>query len=274
MIPRANITAWREVAPWPDNSQVEQDLILSRALVNIFQHPVVAKQAVFRGGTALHKLFFDPAGRYSEDIDLVQRKAGPIGDLLNAIREVLDPWLGDPKWKQGKGRFTLYYRFETTFVPRVNMRLKIEINTREHFNVLGLTHSNYSVTNPWFSGESKIITYSLAELLGTKMRALYQRKKGRDMFDLWIALTEQDVDQDEIVRCFNEYMTFGKATATRAQFEESMAGKMKDALFLGDIYPLLRPGLEYDVKAAWDLVHESLLHRLPGDPWKGLHERS
>lgn len=77
MIPRANITAWRATAPWPDNSQVEQDLILSRALADIFRHPVVADHAVFRGGTSLHKLFFDPAGRYSEDIDLVQRKAGP-----------------------------------------------------------------------------------------------------------------------------------------------------------------------------------------------------
>ncbi|MCD6498226.1 MAG: nucleotidyl transferase AbiEii/AbiGii toxin family protein [Deltaproteobacteria bacterium] len=154
MIPRANITAWRTTAPWPDNTQVEQDLILSRALVTMYKHPVVAEHAVFRGGTALHKLFFDPAGRYSEDIDLVQRKAGPIGGLINAIREVLDPWLGKPKWKQGKGRFTLYYRFETTFVPVVSMRLKVEINTREHFNVLGLDRRGYSVINPWFSGAS------------------------------------------------------------------------------------------------------------------------
>jgi len=270
MIPRANITAWRTTAPWPDNTQVEQDLILSRAMVTMYKHPMVAEHAVFRGGTALHKLFFAPAGRYSEDIDLVQREAGPIGGLINAIREVLDPWLGKPKWKQGKGRFILYYRFETTFVPVVSMRLKVEINTREHFNVLGLDRRGYSVRNPWFSGESEISTYRLAELLGTKMRALYQRKKGRDLFDLWFALTDHEVGPEEIVRCFTEYMTYGGISATRAQFEESMAGKIKDALFCDDIYPLLRPGLDYDVKAAWDLVHESLVSRLPGDPWKGV----
>ncbi len=269
MIPRANITNWRRAAPWPDNSQVEQDLILSRALVAMYGNPVVAEQAVFRGGTALHKLFFEPAGRYSEDIDLVQRAAGPIGELIDAIRETLDPWLDKPKWKQGKGRFTLYYRFETTFVPVVNMRLKIEINTREHFSTLELERRGYTVTNPWFSGEAEITTYRLAELLGTKMRALHQRKKGRDLFDLWLALTKNEVEPDEIVRCFAEYMTFGETSATRAQFEESMTAKMKDALFLGDIYPLLRPGLDYDVRVAWDLVHELLVNRLPGDPWKG-----
>ena len=269
MIPRANITAWRIAAPWPDNTQVEQDLLLSRALVAMYERPAVAEQAVFRGGTALHKLFFDPPGRYSEDIDLVQREAGPIGGLVDAIREALDPWLGKPKWKQGKGRFTLYYRVDTTFVPVVRMRLKVEINTREHFNVLGLQRREYAVSNPWFSGEADIATYSLAELLGTKMRALYQRKKGRDLFDLWLALTEQDVDPDEIVRCFMRYMTFGETAATRAQFEANMAAKLEDALFVNDITPLLRPGLEYDIDSAWELVQESLVRRLPGEPWKG-----
>jgi len=269
MIPRANITAWRTAAPWPDNTQVEQDLLLSRALVAMYERPAVAKHAVFRGGTALHKLFFDPPGRYSEDIDLVQRDAGPVGGLVDGIRDALDHWLGKPKWKQGKGCFTLYYRFDTTFVPVVRMRLKVEINTREHFNVLGLQQRGYTVANAWFSGEADVATYSLAELLGTKMRALYQRKKGRDLFDLWVALTEQDVDPDEIVRCFTRYMTFGETAATRAQFEANMSAKLKDALFIKDITPLLRPGINYDINNAWELVHQLLIRRLPGDPWKG-----
>ena len=269
MIPRANITAWRTVAPWPENSQVEQDLVLSRALVTMFEHPTVAELALFRGGTALHKLFFDMPGRYSEDIDLVQRTAGPIGGLVNAIREVLDPWLGKPHWKQGQGRFTLYYRFNTTFVPVVRMRLKVEINTREHFSVLEAQRRDYSVANPWFSGEARVTTYGMAELLGTKMRALYQRKKGRDLFDLWLGLAEREIEPEQVVRCFTEYMAYGGATGSRAQFEANMAGKMDDVLFLDDINPLLRPGLAYDANAAWDLVHESLLPRLPDDPWKG-----
>jgi hypothetical protein len=52
VIPRANITAWRAVAPWPANEQVEQDLVLSRALVVMFGEKDVADRVVFRGGTA------------------------------------------------------------------------------------------------------------------------------------------------------------------------------------------------------------------------------
>jgi hypothetical protein len=44
LIPRANITAWRKVAPWPSDAHVEQDLVLSRALVELFSRPVVAER--------------------------------------------------------------------------------------------------------------------------------------------------------------------------------------------------------------------------------------
>ena len=174
MIPKAAITAWRKTAPWSEDWQVEQDLILSRALVDMFSRRIVAEQAVFRGGTALHKLFFDPPGRYSEDIDLVQRNAGPIGPLVNEIRDALDPWLGQPKWKASKGRFTLYYRFTTTMAPVVQARVKLEINTREHFSVHGFAARAFEVESRWFSGRAEITTYSFSELMGTKLRALYQ----------------------------------------------------------------------------------------------------
>lgn len=269
MIPRANITAWRALAPWPSDAQVEQDLVLSRALVAIFGKPDVADQIVFRGGTALRKLFFDPPERFSEDIALVQREAGPIGGLINSMRDELDSWLGEPKWKQGKGRFTLIYRFETSFEPVVRMRLKIEINTREHFSVLGLEQREYSVINPWFSGSVALTTYKLAELLGTKMRAFYQRKKGRDLYDLWRALRSTNANGEEIVKCFKSYMERDDAAVSRAEFEANLAGKTSDDVFLEDLQLLLPMGVDYDPISAAAEVREELLTKLPGKPWKG-----
>ena len=87
MIPRAYVTEWRDRAPWPSDEQVEQDLIITRALVELFRRPVIQQALAFRGGTALAKLYLAPAHRYSEDIDLVQIQAGPIGPTLNAMRE-------------------------------------------------------------------------------------------------------------------------------------------------------------------------------------------
>lgn len=106
MIPQAFITEWQQFAPWSSEAQVEQDLVLSRAITEIFSHPLLASALAFRGGTALHKLFVQPAARYSEDIDLVQITEGPIGPILEALRAQLNPWLGEPRWKSNKGRAT------------------------------------------------------------------------------------------------------------------------------------------------------------------------
>jgi len=106
VIPRDFITEWRKIAPWVQDYQVEQDLIISRALVEIFSAPRLASALAFRGGTALYKLHITPAARYSEDIDLVQVHAGPIGPTLDLLRAALDPWLGTPQRSQSEGRVT------------------------------------------------------------------------------------------------------------------------------------------------------------------------
>jgi predicted nucleotidyltransferase component of viral defense system len=257
------------VAPWPDNTQVEQDLVLSRSLVELYRRPPVAEGLAFRGGTALQKLFCDLPTRYSEDLDFVQRDAAPIDPLIDEVRAALDPWLGSPKWKAGPGRFTLVYRFETTFAPTVTMRVKIEINTREHFTVCGYASRKFAVANRWFTGSADLTTYSLSELLGTKLRALYQRKKGSDLFDLALGLDLGQADAGEVVEVFEKYMHHGHTPVTRAQFEENMAAKIRDAGFLADAKPLLRTGIEHDPASAWERVHGALVARLSGEPWKG-----
>jgi hypothetical protein len=111
VIPHDYITEWRSEAPWIRNDQVEQDLAISRALVEIFSNSLLRDALAFRGGTALYKLHLKPAARYSEDIDLVQTKAEAAGPMMHAVREILDSWLGAPKWKQTEGRVTFVYRF-------------------------------------------------------------------------------------------------------------------------------------------------------------------
>jgi len=176
LIPRDFITEWKNFAPWTQPYQVEQDLIISRAMVEIFSHPLLSENVAFRGGTALFKLHVSPV-RYSEDIDLVQVCPGSIGPIMDAVQEKLNPWLGSPKRKQSEGRVTLTYRMESE--DGLPLRLKVEINSREHFSVLGFYKQGYEVKSRWFSGKALILTYHLDELLGTKLRALYQRKKGR-----------------------------------------------------------------------------------------------
>lgn len=269
MIPKDYINEWRDRAPWRLDAQVEQDLVISRALVAMYSATEIAERIAFRGGTALYKLHVQPPARYSEDIDLVQIRAEPIGETLDLVRAALDPWLGTPQRKLKEGRVTLMYRFESEDSPPLKMRLKIEINSREHFTELGHAKVPFSVQGRWFSGSADVTTFGINELLGTKLRALYQRKKGRDLFDLALNLPREDVEPRLLLRCFDRYMAEGGHAVTRAQFEANLHQKSNDADFRSDMEALLGPAVPWDFDDAMRSVLDEIVARLPGDPWKG-----
>jgi predicted nucleotidyltransferase component of viral defense system len=262
LIPRADIVAWHSRAPWISDAQVEQDLLISRSLVALFSNSLIAENLALRGGTALHKLFLQPASRYSEDIDLVQTKASAIGPVLDAIREVLDVFLGKPSRKQKQNSVTLTYRVDSEVPPIVPLRLKVEISTREHFTLLGFHRHAFVVENRWFLGTGDITTYQLNELLGTKLRALYQRRKGRDLFDLWLGLTRGKANPQIVVQTFQSHIAAMGLAVSRDEFRKNLALKIRNKSFLGDTEGLLRPEIAYDAEQAYNLVQTSLVDLL------------
>ncbi len=241
MIPLAQITQWRSSAPWPDDIQVEQDLILSRILVAIFSDPFLYKELAFRGGTALHKLFFSPAVRYSEDIDLVRTGKGPISNIADNLRNHLEPWLGKPKIDPTSRSFKMKFSFNPEGIPSAKQRIKIEINIEECFSILPRSSRELTINSGWFSGRTTINTFHFNELIATKLRALYQRSKGRDLFDLWLALDHKDFNAQETVHVFSEYMKKSGKTVTKNMFDQNINLKLKEHSFLDDIGPLLSP---------------------------------
>jgi predicted nucleotidyltransferase component of viral defense system len=235
----------------------------------MFAEPEVAGQFAFRGGTALYKLHLRPPLRYSEDVDLVQIGAGPIGRGLDAIRRTLDPWLGTPRRTTGEGRIDLIYRMTSEKEPPVPMRLKIEINSREHYSVFGFEDRDLTVRSRWFEGSASVRTYQLDELLGTKLRALYQRRKGRDLFDLFVAGRSGSVSKGRIVEAFHRYLEHDGLSVSRAEFEMNLHDKLADGTLLGDVVPLVAPGFAWDAAEAASYMQNELFPLLRGEPWKG-----
>jgi predicted nucleotidyltransferase component of viral defense system len=242
---------------------VEQDLVICRALVEIFSDEWLSSRLAFRGGTALHKLYIQPQPRYSEDIDLVQITAEPFGPIADRLKERL-AFLGEPQRKQKENNFTLLYRFESEFPPVASLRLKIETNCREHFSVMGYQQFPFEVKSAWFNGACRITTYKLEELLGTKLRALYQRRKGRDLFDLYKAISVVNwLDINALLACYNKYMEFVvKHPPTQKLFLQNMELKLKDDAFSGDIKALIRPAEQYDQQMAYDKIKVEILELL------------
>lgn len=266
MISKDYITAWRSHSPWISDHQVEQDLIICRAIVEMFQVPEIGRRLAFRGGTALYKLHLRPPARFSEDIDLVQMASEPVGDTLDALRAVLDPWLGQPRRAFKEGRVNLAYRWLSEDQPPKPLRLKIEINSREHFTEHGHIRLPLELESEWWSGMTEVTTFTLDELLGTKLRALYQRRKGRDLFDLWYALSSGQASADRILACFSRYLREEGRQVSHAEFKNNLMRKLDNEQFRADITGLLRPGLGWNIEDAGRFVMEHLLAKMPGEP--------
>ena len=273
MIPAQNIVAWGNAVPWADQRQVEQDLIIGRALVDIFSDEVLRDALRIRGGTGLNKLHFPAPLRYSEDIDLVRTSAGPIGSILDRLRVILEPWLGRAQFDQSPVAPKFRFRVEAEDGSGVPIRLKIEINTREIQAFDGSALLPLEIENPWFSGKADISTFSREEMLATKLRALLQRDKGRDLYDLAHALEVfEDLNVDRIIEMFARYLGLSGQTISRAQAQERMFAKLANPRFLLDIRPLLPAAqaealTEESTAVSFRRVFTILVDRLPGEPW-------
>jgi len=271
VIPRAQVAEWRAKTPWAFDAQVEQDLVISRALVDIYADNYLRNALAFRGGTALHKLYFDPPERYSEDIDLVRLNGGPIKPIVSRLRERLEPWLGQASYKANDRTSTLRFRFESESTPPIPLRLKVEINVRETFALAGIQTIPFRVASRWFDGSAEVTTFTLEELMATKLRALYQRSKGRDAFDLdrGLQLPERP-SPTRIVELFQGYLAHQGVKVSRAQFEENLHAKGDDVDFLGDIIPLLATTApRYEPSEGLERVAVGLVQLLEGKPWAG-----
>jgi predicted nucleotidyltransferase component of viral defense system len=260
MIPEFCFIAWRQEVPWVYDYQIEQDLIISRALINLYENKKIKERLVFRGGTALNKLFLKPPVRYSEDIDLVQINSEPIGKIIFEIRTALS-WLGEPTSKLTERGVKLFYRY----LDRNNSqrKLKIEINTTEHFHFYDFVEYPYSIKNPWFTGEASILSYRLNELIGTKLRALYQRRKGRDLFDLWIVLKNDMVDCSKVVEVFLSHLNIAGSNITRSVFEKNLLEKINNRDFKEDVIQLLVDDKSWSINLAYKMVNDQLICLLP-----------
>jgi predicted nucleotidyltransferase component of viral defense system len=269
MIPSQNIVAWGNVVPWADQRQVEQDLIICRAIIAIFSDELLSRELRFRGGTALNKLHFVPPLRYSEDIDLVRTSAGPIGPILDRLRAVLEPWLGRAQFDQSPVAPKLRFRVDAEDGSGVPIRLKVEINTREITAFDPAASLPFNVANPWFTGNTNVQTFSREEMLATKLRALLQRDKGRDLYDLAHALERFDgLDAARVAALFIRYLEGSGQSISRAQAQERMFAKLANPRFVIDMRPLL-PAAEAEklTEESTKELFSEFIERIPGDPW-------
>ena len=108
--------------------------------------------------------------------------------------------------------------------------------------------------------------------MGTKLRALFQRKKGRDLFDFWFILKHNEIDVSNVVKIFNHYLDQQGIQVPRAQFEQNLIEKITSPNFVDDIRSLLSPEIEppWNLEEGLAMVRNRLLPCFSGEAWKGV----
>ena len=196
-----------------------------------------------------------------------------IGATVDAIRDALS-WLGKCQREQAGHSMHLIFRFNPETDEQAVLKLKVEINTREHDSLYGVKAYPFAMENGWYSGKADIQSFEPEELLGTKLRALLQRRKNRDLFDLHHGLAQLALDSQKLIACFEHYLALEGNSISRAMAEQRMLQKLIRSL-TEDIAPLLPAGIAFtDAQAidAFNRVWTQLIGRIKGDAWKSSAE--
>jgi predicted nucleotidyltransferase component of viral defense system len=275
LISQAYITEWSNRVAWPDPVQVEQDLILSRLIVEIANDDFLGAALAFRGGTCLHKLHLPHALRYSEDLDYVRTDEDPkLGKIFAALRAITEAiGLEEHRRKfpdQSSDMGTIWFDARPESGSGL-IRIKIESNVAEARPFQPHRLAPFELESGWWSGQAEVRVVQLGDLLGTKLRALYQRRKGRDLFDLWAALTQLDVDAEATISALDHYQAIaGKLAFTYPELRDNLRQKLTNAVFLQDLDALVAtPPEAYEAEDAAALILARLGTLLRNPPTSG-----
>jgi predicted nucleotidyltransferase component of viral defense system len=275
---RRDVLAHQSQVPWPTQPQIEQDLLLCRSMAALFNDKFLHGQIAMRGGTLLHKVHLAPPSRYSEDIDLVVFGDRPEDHVRKALRRVLSDVLGEPKTSAGEAIqlairnavkpsrvLRMTYSVPSVSEPGSMLHVVVEANVTERKPHRSIVESPFEFSFRDELVKTLINGYHIHEMLGTKMRALFQRRRGRDLFDLYWALTiaKPAVEPAAIIESFLHYLRQEGGAASRAEFIGILDAHLADRGFCSDMKTLLRVGVDYDPQAAGEYVRNRLLSLLP-----------
>ena len=176
---------------------VEKDYFLTLLLEGVAQTPLLKQTLVFKGGTALRKIYLKNY-RYSEDLDFTMRKALGREELRGALesaREYLEREHNAEfriKNFNSKSYFT-DVKVQFTGLKRTKNIIAFDLSPDE---IIVEEPRERIVFNPYYEKEFSIPVYTLDEIVAEKMRSLLQRTRVRDYYDVWYLLTKKKKELD------------------------------------------------------------------------------
>lgn len=177
---------------------LEKDYVLTEVLKALSYVPELHEIFVFKGGTALRKVYYSN-WRYSEDLDFTVKQ----NMAKEELREALDQW-----YRQAEGISQL--QLVTKMLHKPNGYARVRTQFLGPLSYPGMIFMDLSfdeplclepeyreiLAAPFPLEHQKVLAYPLEELLAEKMRSLIERGKSRDYYDVWRLLKEESPKLD------------------------------------------------------------------------------
>lgn len=249
-----DLKVWADEQELSDLLFAELDYRLCTILEAIYNSGFLAKRLCLKGGTAINKLYLGATSRLSVDLDF--NHIGPKEKVLNErpdIRNYLCKLLTEVDSScvtHSKHRYeqtTIKARYKT--FAGTTRTLKIEISHIERFPILPAVQKQ--VKTP--SGMANVTTYTLEELTSTKLRALMERFKGRDIYDLYF-ISQLKPDPTITRKMFLYYFYRSRKIFNPKIHYRNLTKKYESGTYVDDVPVFIKPTVKFNLsKAAKDI---------------------
>lgn len=251
IITRPKLTVWADKIGATGLPQAEHDYRLVMALKSLSEHSELRQELAFKGGTALNKLYYGESNRLSVDLDfnavgapgIVLKRGAQLRRWVESVLREQDPDY-QLSYKYSERQTAIAARY-APLMGAAPQPIKVEISVIESVPILGLVEK--TLEGP--EGPVNIRTYTLDELLAGKIRALYDRRKGRDIHDLDRARGFQ-FDDRAVRRLVCYYFFASRKVFNWSLFRQNLEAKAADRRFGEDVRPFLRPTVPFEAHAA------------------------
>ncbi len=200
-------------------SQVTMQLPVSPAILEGRKEP----QVVFKGGTALNKVYFGKLQRFSEDLDfdLNTTSFSELKEFCNGLASRITGY-EITEFRRVKDTMQFYCVFQSPFGNKDHIRIDVAAKTiiTDKPPIVKPAVSEY--TGRFVTG---FYVYSLEDLVARKMNALMGRCEGKDVYDVSTALPFCGKLQNAIAKSLESE----NSKLTTSQFMEKTIKAVKNA---------------------------------------------
>lgn len=223
---------------------IEKDYFITLLLEGIVSVPALKQNLIFKGGTALRKIYFKNY-RFSEDLDFTLKNSMKENEI-NALFEDAFAFL--------KKEYNVDFLVKSFYSKKWFSDIKIQfvgLNGQKNTITVDLmadetiedTAKEKNILNPYYKKSFSVPVYSLDEILAEKLRSFLQRTRVRDYFDAWFILTKakSKIDKKKLKKIFwkkveykkfffsgkTELLDSAKIEQARAYYERQLGNQLE-----------------------------------------------